>query len=364
MNKREKILRQFLRSTCDVNSTIEPDLKLVCQNGKFTFAHKFVLLAFLPDLQNLFCKFCLEGHDTTTIIIPSVTVEDVIQARDFLYMFGENESFAKLFDMKKDPSINSESKRESSSVRNKSKVAPEPKRIIKPNRKKISLKKKEPKEKVSLEKAMNLFETRNLKSCSITSINMKDMKDVSGSKNGAEISGSDEMRDSLTDYMELKSEPVDEPMDSREQKDDGESERLNIILADDQELIGEELLKTEDISIIEGVLSHEEFPYEIQKVDFSEPVKNKNRTVVRTQQTKRSSTKKTKPVVDEKLNCKACGKSYNQASLLKIHFDMEHLGIRYPCDYCEYLGSQIKTIKTHMESYHPGASNRYKDIKA
>ena len=111
MNKTEKVLRQFLRSTCDVNSTIEPDLKLVCQNGKFTFAHKFVIFAFLPELQKLFCSFCLEGHDTTTIMIPSVTVENVIQARDFLYMFGEIESFAKLFDMKRDATITSDDKR-------------------------------------------------------------------------------------------------------------------------------------------------------------------------------------------------------------------------------------------------------------
>ena len=170
MNKTEKILRQFLRSTCDANSIIEPDLKLVCQNGKFTFAHKFVIFAFLPELQKLFCNFCLEGHDTTSIIMPSVTVEDVIQARDFLYMFGENESFAKLFEMKKDPEIKSDNKGKSSARSNR-KVTAEPKRSIKPNRKVISLKKKEPKkDKVSLQSAMNLFETRNLKGCSITSI--------------------------------------------------------------------------------------------------------------------------------------------------------------------------------------------------
>ena len=356
MKKTEKILRQFLRSTCDVNSTIEPDLKLVCQNGKFTFAHKFVLFAFLPDLKKLFCNFCLEGHDTTTIIIPSVTVEDVIQARDFLYMFGENEGFAKLFDMKKDPSIKADKKGESSAARTKSKVTAEPKRSIKPNRK-ISLKKIEPKEKVSLQNAINLFETRKLKSCSISTINASKDRE-----HRAEAAGNDEMKESLIiDDVSLKSEPIDESMaTSMEQLDDGESARLNIVLADDEELIGEEVLNTEEFS--EGLLSHEEFPYEIQKMDFSETVRKTEEYP--SHQANNSSTEKTKPVnKDEKLTCKACGKYYDQASSLRIHIDMEHLGIRYPCDYCEYLGSQVKTIKRHIDSYHPGSYNRYKNIK-
>ena len=348
-------MRQFLRSTCDVNSTIEPDLKLVCQNGKFTFAHKFVLFAFLPDLQKLFCNFCLEGHDTTTIIIPSVTVEDVIQARDFLYMFGENESFAKLFDMKRDPSIKAD-KKESSAAMNKSKVTAELKRSIKPNRK-ISLKKKEPKEKVSLQNAINLFETRKLKSCFLSTINASKVKE-----HRAETAGSDEMRESLIiEDVSLKSEPIDKSIAaSKEQLDDGEAARLNIVLADDEELIGEEVLNTEEIS--EGLLSHEEFPYEIQKMDFSETVRKTEEYP--SLQANHSSTEKTKPVSrDEKLTCKACGKYYDQASSLRIHIDMEHLGIRYPCDYCEYLGSQVKTIKRHIDSYHPGSINRYKNIK-
>ena len=149
---------------------------------------------------------------------------------------------------------------------------------------------------------------------------------------------------------------------------------MNIVLADDEELIGEELQKTEEIN--EGILSHEEFPYEIQKMDFSDAVmktaeypcgkcsfKTKNKIVLRTHQANHSSTEKTKPVEDEKLSCKDCGKYYDQASSLRIHVDMEHLGIRYPCDYCEYLGSQVKTIKKHIDSYHPGSNNRYKDIK-
>lgn len=371
MNKTEKLLRQFLRSNCDVTSTIEPDLKLVCQGGKFTFAHKFVLFAFLPELKKLFCNFCLEGHDTTTIFIPAVTVEDVIQARDFLYMFGEKESFAKLFDMKRDSSIKAGNKEKESFARKKFIVSPEPKKSVKPNRKKISLKKKELKEKVSLKNAINLIETRNLTSCSITTINTSEVYESD------ETAGRDEMRDSLKDNANviLKSEPLNDPMASKEKHHD-ESERLNIVLADDEELIGEEVevLKTEEIN--EGLLSHEEFPYEIQKMDFSEAstktveylcdkcsFKTKNRAVFKTHQGNHSSTEKTKPVLDEKLNCKACGKYYDQASSLRIHVDMEHLGIRYPCDYCEYLGSQVKTIKKHIDSYHPGSNNRYKDIK-
>ena len=61
-------------------------------------------------------------------------------------------------------------------------------------------------------------------------------------------------------------------------------------------------------------------------------------------------------------SCKECRKSFDDALSLKCHVNSDHRGIRYPCDYCEYLGPQIKTVKRHIDSYHPGFVNRYKNI--
>ena len=100
MNRTEKYVRQYLRSSCDQTSSLQPDLKLVCSNGS-SYAHKFALLSVLPDLANLFCSPCLHGHDPVTLILPDITTEVVNEARDFLYMYGEVGSLAKIFGMKK-----------------------------------------------------------------------------------------------------------------------------------------------------------------------------------------------------------------------------------------------------------------------
>ena len=101
MNKTEKFIRQFLRVTCDKPAGLEPDLKIICNNG-VSFAHKFALISVLPDLQKLFCESCLSSHDEVTIFIPNISKETFNEARDFLYMYGDVENLAKLFGMKKD----------------------------------------------------------------------------------------------------------------------------------------------------------------------------------------------------------------------------------------------------------------------
>lgn len=100
MNRTEKFVRQYLRSSCDPTSSLRPDLKLVCSNGP-SYAHKFALLSVLPDLGRLFCPPCLAGHDTLTLLLPDFTREVVNEARDFFYMYGEVGSLAKIFGMKK-----------------------------------------------------------------------------------------------------------------------------------------------------------------------------------------------------------------------------------------------------------------------
>ena len=100
MNKTEKFVRQYLRSSCDPTSPLQPDLKLICSNGP-SYAHKFALLSVLPDLDQLMCTPCLQSHDTITLFLPDFTTETVNEARDFLYMYGDVGSLAKIFGMMK-----------------------------------------------------------------------------------------------------------------------------------------------------------------------------------------------------------------------------------------------------------------------
>ena len=37
---------------------------------------------------------------------------------------------------------------------------------------------------------------------------------------------------------------------------------------------------------------------------------------------------------------------------LKIHLEMKHLGIRYPCSQCNYIGSYKRSVKVHFEKMH------------
>ena len=92
MTSSEKYLRQFLRSSCDDKISAPPDLQFVCSDGS-SFAHKFVVLGFLPELKLLFCDFCQYSHEEAKIILPGVNKAEVDMARDFMYMFGAPEPF-------------------------------------------------------------------------------------------------------------------------------------------------------------------------------------------------------------------------------------------------------------------------------
>ena len=52
-----------------------------------------------------------------------------------------------------------------------------------------------------------------------------------------------------------------------------------------------------------------------------------------------------------KERCPECGKLYHRFSL-KRHIDMKHKGIRYPCEYCAYIGTNKNAIKLHIKSSH------------
>ena len=98
MTSREKYLRQFLRSSCDESIQISApsDLQFVCSDGS-SFAHKFVVMGFLPELKQLLCDLCQNSHEDTKMILPSVNKADVDMAKDFLYMFGDIEPFKQIF---------------------------------------------------------------------------------------------------------------------------------------------------------------------------------------------------------------------------------------------------------------------------
>ena len=326
MKKTEKVLRQFLRSSCDTNFTLEPDLKLVGKNGA-TFAHKFVIFDVLPDLTKLLCNFCLEGHETTTIIIPDVIIEDIIEARDFLYMFGENENFAKLFKMKKDLKPNPT---DDTSSRINMKITKKRKQNEKIKIENVNWKRRpkgqnEIRETESFENAKNIFEKRNIKECSIT-VN--------------ESLGESTQNGNITNKL-LSPEKMRDTTEVLTTTDSEGGNMLNIVMADQEELIGEQI-DDKDFTVADTVNIKEEV--------FSQD-ESSNQTM-----------KKVSKVEEIDQICKECGITFDQGRSLRKHVEMEHLGIRYPCDHCEYLGTQIKTVSRHTEAYHPGGVNRYKNI--
>ena len=316
-----------MRATCDVNSSIKPDLELVGENG-VTFAHKFVIFAFLPDIQKLLCDSCLTGHDTTTIMIPTIPVEEIIEARDFLYMFGEKENFAKLFDMKKedsksDPSVEVLTKRRKPGPKIGTKRSENIDVNVKIPSKKMRRenveKRKQEKishtdEKVCLEKAINIFEKRNLKRCSIT------IDQSESQTNDLEINKDSFTTEELVEISEAETEGI-----------------LNIVTADEEELIGEQIDVKNEI--------------ETDVKDDSDM--NKRKVAAVPAQTNGSRAEN---------SCRECWKTFSDSLSLKHHVNSEHRGIRYPCDYCEYLGTEIKAVKSHIDIDHPSLVNRYKNI--
>ena len=93
MNVKEKYIRQYLRSNCEGEDIISPDINFVCSDG-IIFAHKFMVLGFIPELQQLLPGLCQKD---TKIILADINKAEVAMARDFLYMFGDLEPFVRLF---------------------------------------------------------------------------------------------------------------------------------------------------------------------------------------------------------------------------------------------------------------------------
>jgi len=57
---------------------------------------------------------------------------------------------------------------------------------------------------------------------------------------------------------------------------------------------------------------------------------------------------------DKRLCCDKCGKQFSIPSLLKLHQEKDHAGVRHPCDQCEYTAKNKKTLKDHTTSVHEG----------
>ena len=87
----------------DISSELG-DLEIVTRNGSF-LTSKLVMFSLLPQMEDLLCKIrsCAgQGHDTITIVMPDMNVEDIVEAfeklfdgnpKDVLNIFGYMEMF-------------------------------------------------------------------------------------------------------------------------------------------------------------------------------------------------------------------------------------------------------------------------------
>ena len=63
----------------------------------------------------------------------------------------------------------------------------------------------------------------------------------------------------------------------------------------------------------------------------------------------------TKVSLQRRINkCGICYKEFTKGSHLKTHNDNVHLGVRYPCDKCEYKATNPANLRTHIRSKHDG----------
>ena len=112
---------------------------------------------------------------------------------------------------------------------------------------------------------------------------------------------------------------------------------MNIVTADEEELIGEQIDVKNEV--------------EADVKDDSDVNKRKDAALPAQTTGGRAEN-----------SCRECWKTFSDSLSLKHHVNSEHRGIRYPCDYCEYLGTEIKAVKSHIDSYRPSLVNRYKNI--
>ena len=59
--------------------------------------HQALLLAALPQLQDLLCDLCTSGHTDLVVILPGHSVLEVEEARDNLYLLGDPAKLAEIF---------------------------------------------------------------------------------------------------------------------------------------------------------------------------------------------------------------------------------------------------------------------------
>jgi len=50
--------------------------------------------------------------------------------------------------------------------------------------------------------------------------------------------------------------------------------------------------------------------------------------------------------------CNECGKSFTQSANLWQHKMSAHMGVRHPCDYCEYKSTTKSNLKRHVNKHH------------
>ena len=59
-----------------------------------------VLLAGLPQVEDLLCHLCTSGHSDLVFILPDLTVAEIENARDKLYLFGDTSDLQEIFQFK------------------------------------------------------------------------------------------------------------------------------------------------------------------------------------------------------------------------------------------------------------------------
>ena len=52
--------------------------------------------------------------------------------------------------------------------------------------------------------------------------------------------------------------------------------------------------------------------------------------------------------------CDQCEYVATEVHNLKLHIDSKHEGVRYPCDHCDYAATQACVLKKHIENKHEG----------
>ena len=52
------------------------------------------------------------------------------------------------------------------------------------------------------------------------------------------------------------------------------------------------------------------------------------------------------------LKCEKCNYQTKRDDSLEEHYNFKHLGIRYTCDFCDYISANKNQLKAHMKRMH------------